>query len=307
MNDVSIFFVADGIKLERKSWVLAVSLRREMGFDFPIIAYVPEQKLGSMSSVSRVVFRRCGVEVRTFDPSKGDWETPYVVGNKILAAKEQRETTHSIFLDTDTVCIQPLEFPRDDTRPYLAAVPEGVLTWGKERRGHSWEVAYGEFGLDVPEQRVTLTRGRNRSVPPYFNAGFVAFREKPDYRGNRLSDVWYDTALRLDRNPDIADKRPWLDQISLPVAAARMNADLVVLDESFNCSLHGRSVDPQIDKRLLHYHHVATFNKWPQCRSVLGTASEWLPDKKRGHLKRHLSRWKFPGDLEEAASSESSD
>lgn len=292
MNDFSVFFVADGLKLERKAWMLAVSLRKEMGFEFPVIAYVPENKMGQVSAMSRAIFKRCAVEIRAFDTSVGKWETPYIIGNKILASMQRRETSNSIFLDTDTVCLRSLDFPRNELKPYLAAVPEGVMSWGKERRGQYWEAAYAVFDLEVPEERVKLVRGRQRSVPPYFNAGFVAFREQEDDNGLRFPDVWYDTAVRIDHDAAVLNRRPWLDQISLPIAAVRMGVEVIVLDESYNYSLHRRPVDPDIDARLLHYHQVSSFNMWPQCRSVLDTAIEWLPENKRGHLKRHLRRWR---------------
>jgi hypothetical protein len=99
-----------------------------------------------------------------------------------------------------------------------------VPTWGGG--DDRWDRAYAHFGLPYPTERVRLLRGRKKQFVPYFNAGFVAFPDRPEAEGQpRFADRWVETALDLDHNCRIGGKRPWLDQISLPLTLARFGYD----------------------------------------------------------------------------------
>lgn len=281
---IACFFVMDGLRFEAGAILLAVSLRAQMGKDIQIIAYVPEDKVAGISRVTRKMLSAVRARVRPIPAGLAEWAEPYPHGNKLLAAIQPRDADYSIFLDTDTVCIGPLDFIDRAAPATLYAVPEGVATWG--RHDEDWTLPYGMFGLALPSRRVRLTRGRRRSVLPYFNAGMVAF---PETGSPRFADLWLDTALKLDHVDGLNGRRPWLDQISLPVAAARAGLVLNDLNGGFNYSPYRRRAGSDADvPRLFHYHMPSYYRAQHCCRAVTRAAFELCPPHLQSHLQRKL-------------------
>lgn len=287
MRKVSFFFVMDGPRFQVPGVLLASSLRMQMGDEVEIIAYVPESRGLAMPRVIELLLHQLAVDVRLMQTDHVTWAQPYPHGNKIIASCQPRDSDLSVFLDTDTVCCAPMDFSEVPDDVSFFGVPEGVPTWKVE--DEAWQPIYDMFGLPLPQQRVRLVRGRLIEMLPYFNAGFVGFREKPDVPGTRLPDLWLDTALRLDFNETIEGKRPWLDQIALPVAAARAGGRLHVLPHSYNYSLYRRRPEERsFAPQLAHYHMPVHYRSWDSCRAVTEHTLEICPPNKRDHLRRHL-------------------
>lgn len=101
-----------------------------------------------------------------------------------------------------------------------------------------WNQIYSAFDLPIPEERIRLMRNASRVIP-YFSSGFVVFPEQEGPQG-RFADIWYDTARVLDRLPDLPRKRPYLDQLSLPVAIKRAGLSWNVLPEEQHFIMGGR-------------------------------------------------------------------
>jgi hypothetical protein len=272
-TSLGLFFVADGLRLEKQSWLLAASLKAAHDGDERVrqFAYVSEGYRPELSDLTHAMFEVCGVELRTLAaPPK--WKGPYLHGNKIVAACDERGTTHSLFLDTDMACTRSLAEFMDLAPKTIAAAPEGRATWGGKNA--RWTRAYAHFGLEVPPERVRLLRGAKIEHVPYYNAGFVAFSEAPHSEdGRRFPEHWLETALDFDRNCKIANKRPWLDQISLPLTVTRFGYDVRVLDELHNYSLsHRADYAKTPDAVILHYHRMrflAQAPQWPGLRDML--------------------------------------
>ncbi|TMV53644.1 hypothetical protein FGG78_39085, partial [Thioclava sp. BHET1] len=74
---------------------------------------------------------------------------------------------------------------------------------------------------------------------PYFSAGFVVFPEDGGAQG-RFPDVWYDTARQIDRIEALDHRRPYLDQMSLPVAIRRAGLTWNALSEEQHYILGGK-------------------------------------------------------------------
>jgi hypothetical protein len=270
---IGLFFVADGLRLEKQSWLLAASLRAAHDGDARVrlFAYVSDAYRPELHDRTHALFETCGVELRHL-PAPPNWNRPYPHGNKIVAACDDRGTTHSIFLDTDMACTRSLAEFMDLPPDTIAAAPEGRPTWGDKNA--RWTRAYAHFGLPVPPERVRLLRGGKVEYPPYFNAGFVAFPEAPHRDdGRRFAAHWLDTALDFDRHCKIAQKRPWLDQISLPLTVKRFGYKVRVLDELHNYSLsHRGDYSTTPDAVILHYHRMrflAQAPQWPGLRDLL--------------------------------------
>jgi hypothetical protein len=293
-DGLSILFVADGSRLELQSWLLAATLAQahEGAPGVRLLAYAGAGHLQQLSDVTRDLYAACGVELRALPPSPA-WARPYPHGNKMVAAADARTTVRAVFLDTDMVCLAPLtdlgRLPRDT----VAAAPEGVATWGGD--DDRWARAYAHFGLSVPEARITLLRGRRRRFVPYFNAGLVAFPDAAEGDGPRFAARWIETATAFDRDCRIGGKRPWLDQITLPLTLARYDYRTEVLDETWNFSA-ARRRDPEVMRtaRVLHYHRFAHLARAPQLPAILDALRLRLPGRHHAAAMAALARAGLP-------------
>ncbi|MGP1355035.1 hypothetical protein [Roseicyclus sp.] len=281
--DLSVLFVADGERLEMQSWLLAVSLAvaHEGGPRPRFFAYATPARLPDVAPLTRDLYDACGVELRPL-PAPPAWRAAYPHGNKMVAAADARGTARAVFLDTDMVCTAPLTAMASLPPDTVAAAPEGLPTWGAE--GDRWARAYAHFGLPMPETRVRLLRGRRRESPPYFNAGFVAFPE------GDFATRWIETALDFDHNCAIAGKRPWLDQISLPLTLARYGYRTEVLGEAWNCSLsRRRDMAAAAGARILHYHRFGYLARAPQWPAILDAFWTRLPSRHHAAARTALA------------------
>ena len=170
-----------------------------------------------------------------------------------------------------------------------AAAPEGRRTWGGLDR---WERAYAHFGLKMPTERIRLLRERQAEYVPYFNAGFIAFSEADHPTdGKRFPQHWMETALDFDHNCGIANKRPWLDQITLPLTTNRFGYAMKILDENHNYSLSNRgdySITP--DAAILHYHRFHFLSLAPQWPALKEMMREVVPADHQNELEEYLIR-----------------
>ena len=290
MIETHLFFVADGDRLEMQSWLLAASLAQahEGQAGVHLYAYAGAEWLPQIGPVTRSVYRAAGVELRPL-PSPPDWAKPYPHGNKIVAATDWRGPGRSVFLDTDMVCLKPLTELSDLPETHVAAAPEGRSTWGPEDR---WERAYAHFELALPQGRVRLLRGDRPEHLPYFNAGLVAMPETPHADGRRFSALWLETALDFDHRCKIANKRPWLDQITLPLTMARFGYEAHVLDESWNYALSFRGSDIQRtpDAHILHYHRFRYLEAAPQWPGIRARFFDLLPKSRHVAARSFFER-----------------
>ncbi len=253
----SILFVVDGPGLEAQSLLLAASLAKHHPdrSQVALIAYVSPRSTDSLSEVTRALYVQCGVQMRPLPSAEeGLWAKPYPHGNKILACAASRGSTRSLFIDTDTVCLGALTGLDLAEPDAVALVPEGLPTWGKE--DDKWLRAYDFFGLTLPTDRVQLTRGRQLEYLPYFNAGFISFSDLPrPGAAENFAQDWLQTAIAFDQNCPIKGKRPWLDQITLPLTMKRFGYAYEALHELWNFSIADRVKLQRAKKaRLIHYH-----------------------------------------------------
>ncbi len=265
---ICFFFILEGPTLERQALLLADSIRQHHSDEHDCIAYVPNGYSNHISQVARDFLQSRNVQIVPLNAHKATWKQKYPHGNKILAAAQQRDADYSIFLDTDTCCTAPIIpniTPRDKR---VFAVAEGVRSWGSNME--DWEKAYGFFGLQVPKERVSLAKAspKNKSFVPYFNAGYVAFPEVKRRSLERFGNLWLQTAVAMDFGADIPRKRPWLDQISLPITMYRFGFAFHELHTVYNFSTKGRGAAKGEPIRLAHYHRGSDFLMWKPGRDT---------------------------------------
>lgn len=291
-TDLAILFVADGARLEAQSWLLAGSLAQVHGPEVRRYAYAAPAWVPQVSATTRAIYEATGVELRAL-AEPPNWKKDYPHGNKIVAACDDRGAAVSVFLDTDMVCARPLTEFADLPAETVAAAPEGRATWGDENE--RWERAYAHFNLPFPTERIRLLRGNRQEFVPYYNAGLVAFAEARHADGRRFAEHWLDTALDFDRNCKIAQKRPWLDQIALPLTLARFGYKTQVLGESYNYSLSNRGEYADTpDAHVLHYHRNQFLAQAPQWPEICAGIFDKIPVSAHDAVKAYMDDAELP-------------
>ncbi len=272
---VTIFFIIDGFGLEAQAALLITSLIHHNQDRFRYIGYVAERHRPRLNPELAALMRRCGIELRDLPEPAQSWRKAYPHGNKILAAADHRDCSHSLFLDTDMLCTAPIDLTGLLADRAIGVVPEGTRSYKDLTR---WERIYGHFGLDMPHDRVRLMRRWKSEFLPYFNAGMICFPEAEIAGGKRFAELWHDTALIIDHEVPVAQKRPWLDQISLPVTLKRFGMEYILADERLNFSISDRNPAIADDPMILHYHRWGYLANWPdeqqaaldQARAIAG-------------------------------------
>lgn len=296
MPDIAFLFVVEGPRLEAQSLLLAASIRRHHPYSM-IIGYRP---IGTDPAPAAVqsMFKSVGGLILPLPSSQGLWRGAYPHGNKIIALAQPRDAAVSVFLDTDMVMAAPLDPTDLPAHGEVSVVPEGIQSWGKEE--DRWERVYAHFGLPMPEERIRLLRGARRRSPPYFNAGFIAQRETDRVDGKTFGQLWLDTARKIDHEVGVANKRPWLDQIALPVAMRRFGLAHKIIDEAANYSIsNGRTLPDPFTPKILHYHRARFLRDWSGSAEVIAQALDRLPQTDRPEAEALLTAAGFLGDLTE--------
>jgi hypothetical protein len=190
----------------------------------------------------------------------------YGYANKVSALAVNVRTQKTIFLDSDMLCLRV-----PDQRAFFApfsAKPADLNTWSAE--SGAWAHVYRIFDLDVPQRRVVTTVSGKIS-PPYFNAGVIAVDSDLFF-----AEYWEDSCIQIDRAPHVPDKRPWLDQIALPVAITRLALDFRVLTDAYNFPAHLKPL-PKTLPVFCHYHWPAVLRREPVLRNLVQKLTAKFP------------------------------
>lgn len=286
----AFLFVVDGPALELRSHLLAMSLARvHRGMPWlRTYAYVSVQSMSELSPATLAIYEAAGVEMRPLPLPGKTWARSYPHGNKLLACAEPRDVMRSTFLDTDTIICKPLGGLGVHGTETVLAVPEGIATWGANGR---WERAYAYLGLPLPRERVHLVRHQRESHLPYFDAGFISFPEQPLSRHDRrFADLWLQLASDFDHGCSVGGKRPWLDQITLPLTLYRYGVRWEALSERWNYSMTRRKgiYPAEAEAHVLHYHMLRVMRDRPILMELVEDIRQVLPPKLHGTLDQYV-------------------
>lgn len=175
----------------------------------------------------------------------------YRIGNKVAALAAGDAAGLRVFLDSDMLCLRALDWPVLRSHR-LAAKPADMATFGSDE---TWQRLYARVGLALPSVRVVATIGQ-QMMYPYFNAGMLATTE-----ADALAPLWAQLCREVDVMADINPRRPWLDQIALPLAVACLGLETRSLGEDWNYPAH---VKPLLGQPyLVHYHQPAAVAREP--------------------------------------------
>jgi hypothetical protein len=314
MARTEVFFLVDGKRLEAQACLLAGTLLRHLGPGQRAVAYVRSDYAPQLEPLTREVLDKAGIALRIMPGTEGGhapWRAPYPQGNKILAAALARDCAVSVFLDTDTVMVRPVDFAAMLGADGIAAVVSDYAIPATDVE--SWREHYAMFGLGLPEERVTLHAGRRLTVLPYFNAGVVLWREK-DAGGapTGIGAAWLTMAVRFDAERQVPD-RSFIDQITLPILGHTRNMPVKTLPQrmNFNIQAFGSAAADQAD--IAHYHNIGVLWAHPEhglstlraLQSLIGRdgidryVATFFVHLKRSRMKAHLAALAMSGDTVE--------
>ena len=234
---LTIYFIVEPPKYELMACYLAGSLRQQFGQTVALVGYCPDIKFDTLSKNVLAVLAKLGCEVRPFQV-EGRFAPEYPHGNKILATLEPRETEFSAFFDSDVLCLRPNKVENLVREGHVSLTPAASMIWGT---GKTWGLIYDTCGLAVPEERIRLMRQKGeRGRIPYFSSGLFSFPEgHKNSEGKSFPQVWMDVAQIIDKNEKIPGRRPYLDQISLPLAIQKAGLGWNILPEEQHFILGG--------------------------------------------------------------------
>jgi len=271
--EYSFVFVCQQGPLEVKSMLLAASLKRQLRCDHELVAAipVPQERWGRPAAGTLAFLESLGTRVV---PITNRFDSDYPIGNKVSCLDIATDADVRIFMDSDILALQ--SFPglfgpgaRKMQAPF-GAVPADLDTFGASEA--IWALIYGGQNLAPPVERMHATVS-GQTMLPYFNAGFIAVQSRIDFAA-----TWLRICREIDIDPRITNKRPWLDQIALPVAVKYLGLDYVALDQRHNYPAHLRPVGPDPLPYFVHYHTQKVLSASPILRSlVLELAAEHPP------------------------------
>lgn len=233
--DLTFVYIVEPPDYQIFACTLLASIRRYFPPEVKAIGYCPEHRMAELHPAVIKAHDMMGAEIRPMR-TEGMWDTPYPHGNKIIAAMQPRDGAFSAFVDSDVLFLRANATANLCQAGQVSASAAASMVWAQQS---IWDTIYGTFDMPIPEQRIRLMRQSGRPVIPYFSAGLVVFPEAPG-PGGRFPEVWYDTARQLDRVESLDKRRPYLDQMTLPVAIQRAGLGWNILPEEQHYILGGR-------------------------------------------------------------------
>lgn len=238
MADLTFFFIVEPQKYQVMACYLAASIREAFGDKVRMVGYCPSHRLAEVDPDVVTVLGRMGCPLRGMQ-TEGVFDPPYPHGNKMIAALQPRETEFSGFLDSDILFLRPND-PANLIHPgHVSLTPAASMGWAGQG---VWPSIYAAAGMDMPEERIRLMNqkgGKDRM--PYFSSGLFIFPEQHrNAEGLRFPEVWMQVAAAIEADPDIPAKRPYLDQMTLPLAIRKAGLDWHLLPHEQHYILGGR-------------------------------------------------------------------
>jgi hypothetical protein len=121
----------------------------------------------------------------------------------------------------------------------VSLTPAALMGWAKQS---VWPAIYAAAEMSMPTERIRLMKQKKGGGRlPYFSSGLFSFPEQyrtPD--GKSFPQVWMEVAQTLDA-ADLPAKRPYLDQMSLPLAIQKSGLRWNLLPDAQHFILGGKA------------------------------------------------------------------
>ena len=242
MSSPSISFVLDS-KLLFKAHILMSSINKfSLDKKIKVNLGVPENIIFE-EKITKIIdefedMPNINLEIISFKNSFDN----YPIGNKIeLVSRINDHITY--FLDTDMMFCNyfSLKSLADDE---ILLKQADIRTWGSQKE---WEYIFDRFSLTSKlGYYTTLDKSLGYS---YYNAGFIGISNP-----KKFGQTWKRISLIIDEDDNIKNKRPWLDQISLPIAILEEKTKVQLAEPEYNYPGHLYATKPT--SILVHYHHL---------------------------------------------------
>jgi len=238
MTRLTFFFIVEPPKYQNMAVYLAASIRENFGDTVAMVGYCPAHRMAELDGDSIALLGRMGCEVRPMQ-TEGQFDPPYPHGNKMIAALQERDSDFSCFLDSDILFLRPNDPANLIRDGHVSLTPAASMGWAAQE---IWTKIYATAYLPIPEERIRLmNQNKGKDRMPYFSSGLFAFPERHrNAEGLRFPEVWLQVARQIEANPDIPAKRPYLDQMTLPLAIRKAGLDWNILPKEQHYILGGR-------------------------------------------------------------------
>lgn len=260
---LTVYFIVEPPEYQVMACYLAASLRANYGDTVALVGYCPVQKLDLVHSQVKQALANLNCDLRGM-VTEGRFDPPYPHGNKILATLEPRDTEFSCFMDSDILTLRPSLVDNLVKKGCVSLTPAASMGWGKQS---VWPAIYAAGDMPMPSERIRLmkqTKGNGRM--PYFSSGLFSFPEQ--YRtaeGKSFPQVWMDVAQTLDA-ADLPAKRPYLDQMSLPLAIRKSGLTWNLLPDEQHFILGGKARGEPLPKDRDIY--AVHYRQWPLIKEL---------------------------------------
>ena len=261
---LTVFFIVEPPEYQMMACYLAASLREQFGQTVALVGYCPAPKIDLVSSDVKSALTKLDCDLRTF-AVEGRFDPAYPHGNKLLATLEPRDTEFSCFMDSDILCLRPNAVENIVREGHVSLTPAASMGWGKQA---VWQMIYDAVGMPLPTERIKLMKQKKGNGRiPYFSSGLFSFPEQyrtPD--GKSFPQIWMDVAQTLDANPEIPSKRPYLDQMSLPLAIQKSGLHWNLLPDAQHFILGGKARGEPLptDREIFTIH----YRQWPLIKEL---------------------------------------
>lgn len=238
MDKLTFFFIVEPPKYQLMACYLAASIREAFGTQVAMIGYCPAHRMSEIDPDVVTILGRLGCDVRPME-TEGAFDPPYPHGNKMLAALQPRDGEYGCFLDSDILFLRPNDPANLIHEGHVSLTPAASMGWAGQG---IWPLIYDTAGLAMPEERIRLmNQNKGKDRMPYFSSGLFVFPEQHrNAEGLRFPEVWMQVAGVIDAEPTIPAKRPYLDQMTLPLAIRKAGLDWHILPKEQHYILGGR-------------------------------------------------------------------
>lgn len=272
------FFIIDGHKIEMQAHFLIASILDHMQGACRFIAYIRPGTL--LPESLKYLTARAEIEIREIPGLTPDpWKTPYPIGNKLLAAADDRGDGIAAFLDTDVVFCRPVNFIKELGDAVVGAVLSDFRSACTDD-STGWYPLFKFMQVEMPTIRTGTLRRPKLDYPPYFNAGMVIFHEKIATDPRRIGQEWLRLSLAMDHGYDLPAGRENIDQITLSGLGGRFGAPTAMLPQRLNYNIMGWGEPPEGTCDIAHYHVLGRLWRSPSIGGgALASLQQYLGDK----------------------------
>lgn len=246
-----IFFVIDGQKLEAQAYFLVASIMEHMRGKGQFYAY--KRSNAELPPQLRSFLEEGEVELRDLPPASPDlWREAYPIGNKLLAAIDDRPGSVQVFIDTDVVFNTAVDFRTELGTDSVAAVLSDYRS--SLHSTAEWKPIFDFYEIEAPAERPGTLKRPWLDYPPYYNSGVVLFRKLAADGKTAIANEWLRLASELDRCVLLGDARVNLDQLSLSVIDQTTSLSLRRLPNRLNFNVQAWGDAGKDNCNIAHYH-----------------------------------------------------